>query len=66
MKHGTSLKLIVNLGWTYGSVKDDISKTNPNLVDWNALDYEKKESNRLTFKNLPDLCKKVDLKIVKN
>ena len=65
-EHEAWYKLKVNLGWTYGSVKDDISKTNPNLMDWNALDYEKKEANRLTFKTLPDLCKKVDLKIVKN
>ena len=47
-------------------VKDEISKTNPNLLEWSALDFEKKEANRNTFKNLPDLCKRVDLKIVKN
>ena len=65
-EHEAWYKLKVNLGWTYGSVRDDISKTNPNLVEWNALDFENKEDNRNTFKNLPDLCKNVDLKIVKN
>ena len=65
-EHEAWYKLKVNLGWKYGSVKDEISKTNPNLVEWKALDFENKESNRNTFKNLPELCKKVDLKIVKN
>lgn len=65
-EHESWYKLKVNLGWTYGSVKDEISKTNPNLVEWSALDFDKKEANRLTFRSLPDLCKKVDLKIVKN
>ena len=65
-EHESWYKLKVNLGWTYGSVKDDISKTNPNLVEWFALDFEAKEANRNTFKNLPEMCKNVDLKIVKN
>ena len=54
------------MGWRYGPVKDEISKTNPNLVDWPALDLNIKESNRNTFRNLPAMCKIVDLKIVKN
>lgn len=65
-EHEAWCKLKFKLGWTYGPIKDEVSKTNPNLVDWNALNFESKEANRNTFKNLPDLCKNVDLKIVKN
>ena len=65
-EHNAWYRLKVNLGWTYDSVKDEVAKTNPNLVEWDALDYETQESNRATFKNLPQLCKNVDLKIVKN
>jgi hypothetical protein len=65
-EHEAWCKLKINLGWKYGSVKDEISKTNPNLMGWKGLDFKIKESNRDTFKNLPELCKRVDLKIVKN
>ena len=65
-EHEAWCKLKFNLGWRYGSVKDEISKTNPNLVEWKVLDFESKESNKNTFRNLPELCKNVDLKIVKN
>ena len=41
-------------------------KINPNLIEWDLLDDDIKESNRTTFRNLPKLCDKVDLKIVKN
>jgi hypothetical protein len=54
------------LGWTYDAVKDDVAKTNPNLVEWDQLDHETKELNRRTFRNLPQLCGNVGLKIVKN
>ena len=63
-EHESWYKLKINLGWSYGSVKDEISKSNPNLVEWQALDFDKKEANRMTFRSLPELCKKVDLKIV--
>lgn len=66
MEHEEWYKLKVNLGWAYGSVKDEISKTNPNLVPWHSLDFKCQEANRNTFKNLPEMCKNVDLKIVKN
>jgi uncharacterized protein (DUF169 family) len=54
------------LGWKYDSIKDEDAKTNPNVVEWEALDYETQESNKRTFKNLPQLCENVGLKIVKN
>ena len=65
-EHEAWYKLKVNLGWTYGSIKDEMSKTNPNLVSWGALSFENKEANRNTFKNLPRMCSDVGLKIVKN
>ena len=65
-EHEAWYKLKVNLGWTYGSIKDEMSKTNPNLVSWSELDFENKEANRNTFKNLPRMCSDVGLKIVKN
>ena len=65
-EHNEWYKLKVNLGWTYDAVKDDVAKTNPNLVEWDQLDHETKELNRRTFRNLPQLCGNVGLKIVKN
>jgi hypothetical protein len=65
-EHNAWYKLKVNLGWKYGPVRDEESKTNPKLVEWNNLDGETKDTNKKTFRNLPQLCKNVDLKIVKN
>ncbi|MBR4447119.1 RyR domain-containing protein [Methanobrevibacter sp.] len=65
-EHNAWYKLKVNVGWRYGPARDDEQKLNPNLVDWDHLDISKKDSNMRTFRNLPQLCKNVDLKIVKN
>ena len=65
-EHTAWYKLKVNLGWKYDSVKDVDAKTNPNLVEWDLLDYETQEANKRTFRNLPQLCENVGLKIVKN
>lgn len=65
-EHTAWYKLKVNLGWKYGSVRDDEMKMNPNLVEWDMLDIRKKDANKRTFRNLPQMCKNVDLKIVKN
>lgn len=65
-EHNAWYKLKVNVGWKYGAVRDDDMKINPNMVEWNALDVSKKDSNKRTFRNLPQMCKNVDLKIVKN
>ena len=65
-EHNGWYALKVNLGWKYGSVRDEDMKINPNLIEWDLLDDDIKESNRTTFRNLPKLCDKVDLKIVKN
>jgi hypothetical protein len=64
-EHNAWYKLKVNLGWKYGSVRDEIKKLNPNVIEWDALDIKKRDSNKRTFRNLPQLCKNVDLKIVK-
>lgn len=65
-EHEGWCKLKINMGWKYGPVRDDDMKTNPNLVDWDDLEYAKKDANIHTFRNLPDLCRNVGLKIVKN
>ena len=65
-EHNAWYKLKINLGWKYGPTRDEKEKLNPNLVDWDVLDIKSKESNKYTFRNLPQLCKNVDLKIVKS
>ncbi|WP_298501631.1 RyR domain-containing protein [uncultured Methanobrevibacter sp.] len=65
-EHNAWYKLKVNLGWKYDSVKDEDAKTNPNLVEWDILDYDAQETNKRTFRNLTTLCDNVGLKIVKN
>jgi len=65
-EHNAWYKLKVNLGWRYDSVRDDESKLSPNIVEWDKLDVSKKDSNKRTYQNLPQLCRNVDLKIVKN
>jgi len=64
-EHSEWYKHKVNLGWKSGPVRDDAKKINPNIVEWNALNSIQKDSNKNTFKNLPQLCDNVDLKIVK-
>jgi hypothetical protein len=54
----------MNLGWVWGPEKTD--KTNPNLVEWDALSDDVKILNLKTFEYLPKLCDNVGLKIVKN
>ena len=65
-EHAAWCKLKLNVGWKYGPVRDEESKINPNLMDWKDLDVNTKNNNKRTFRNLPQLCKNVDLKIVKN
>ena len=65
-EHAAWCKLKLNVGWKYGPVRDEESKINPNLMDWEDLDVNTKNNNKRTFRNLPQLCKNVDLKIVRN
>lgn len=65
-EHMAWYKLKINSGWKYGPVRDEEMKVNPNLLEWDALDVLKRESNIRTFKNLPQMCEKVGLKIVKD
>ena len=65
-EHNAWYKLKINLGWRYGPVRDDDLKLNPNLVEWDELEVEQKNSNMRTFRNLPQMCRNVDLKIVKS
>ena len=65
-EHNAWYKLKVNLGWKFGPVRDEDKKINPNLMEWEYLDLKQRQSNKRTFRNLPQMCKNVDLKIVKN
>ena len=53
------------LGWQYGANYDDELKINPNLVRWYDLNLKSREINIDSIRQLPKMCKKVDLKIVK-
>ncbi len=65
-EHNAWYKLKINLGWRFAPVRDENRKLNPNLVEWDALNVKNKDDNKRTFKNLPQMCKNVDLKIVRN
>ena len=65
-EHNSWYKTKINLGWKYGPVRDELGKINPNLIEWDGLDVKSKETNKRTFRNLPQMCKNVDLKIVKD
>ena len=65
-EHNAWYKLKVNLGWRFAPVRDESKKLNPNLVEWDVLDVKNKDDNKRTFRNLPQMCRNVDLKIVKN
>ena len=65
-EHMAWYKLKINSGWKYGPVRDEELKINPNLQEWDELEVSKKQTNMRTFKNLPQMCETVGLKIVKN
>lgn len=64
-EHNAWYRLKVNLGWKYDPVRDEDKRLNPKLVEWHVLDVKTKENNKRTFRNLPQMCKNVDLKIVR-
>lgn len=66
-EHYAWYKLKFNLGWRYGPESVE-NKTNPNLVPWEKLDEDVKQSNKDTFINLPMLCDdpNVGLKIIRS
>jgi len=53
-------------GWKYGSVKDQIEKTHPYLQDWDELEDEVKDYDRVTVKNIPEILRIAGYTIVKN
>ncbi|AWX31687.1 toll/interleukin-1 receptor domain-containing protein [Methanosphaera sp. BMS] len=57
-----------SLGWKHGDNYDEELKTNPYLVKWDkdylSADYAKIQVK--IFKQLPDFCKKLNLKIIRN
>lgn len=64
--HNKWYHLSMGFGWNYDRVYDSSLKTSPNLVPWYDLDYETKESIIRIFRNLPEICAEVGLKIITN
>ena len=63
-EHNAWYRAKINLGWSRGPRNPD-KKTNPNIAPWNDLDIDTKDANIFTFMKLPQLCKKVGLKIIR-
>lgn len=66
MEHERYLAERKSEGWKFGELKDDIKKTNPNLVPFSELREEVKEYNRNEVKKIPDILADAGFRIVKN
>ena len=53
-------------GWSYGPVRDDILKKNPDMLPYNLLPESEKEYDRLMAMNTIKLVKKLGWNLVKN
>jgi hypothetical protein len=42
-------------GWTHGTTRDDVAKTNPLLVEWDELDRVARAQQRATVRELPQM-----------
>ena len=47
-------------GWTYGSLKDDISKTHPSLIEYDKLSESEKNKDRELVKLIPAFLQDID------
>jgi serine phosphatase RsbU (regulator of sigma subunit) len=47
-------------GWTYSNVKDEINKTHPGLISYEALPESEKEKDRELVRLIPSLLKDID------
>lgn len=65
-KHKEWYKLNSSLGWKYGEIYDEKSKTNPNLLAWEKLNIRYAVRQMKILENLPEFCDEVGLKITKN
>ncbi|MCL2115545.1 MAG: RyR domain-containing protein [Methanobrevibacter sp.] len=64
--HEIWLESRLKIGWKYGIIRDEDEKTNPNIKPWKELNKTMKKVNILTMEEMPELLKKVGLKIVSN
>ena len=55
----------LNDGWVYGDTIDEIKKTHPHLVEYEELDEEAKEYDRITAMEAIKLLIKMGYKITK-
>jgi hypothetical protein len=52
-------------GWRVGPKRDDATKRNPLLVDWDALPEPARESNRTAVAQLPDLLARAGFEVLR-
>lgn len=52
-------------GWTYGDQKNDKTRKTPYLVDWDKLEDDIKEYDRISVRNIPNVLNLIGLKVVK-
>ncbi|WP_295609090.1 RyR domain-containing protein [uncultured Methanobrevibacter sp.] len=53
-------------GWTYGPVKDEVLRENPNIVGWDELSDEIKQYDVDTIVIIPELLNSLGLKVVRS
>jgi hypothetical protein len=53
-------------GWTYGPIKNEDLRENPNIVEWDELSDEVKEYDVDTIKIIPELLNSLELKVVRS
>ena len=54
------------MGWIYGEKKDTKKRISPYLVEWDELDDDTKKYDEEAVKNIPNLLKEHDLKVVES
>ncbi|MEW6533589.1 MAG: RyR domain-containing protein [Thermodesulfobacteriota bacterium] len=62
-EHDRWLKSKLSAGWTYGSVRDDAKKINPNICSYDQLDDATKTYNKEFFRKLPETLAAADYEI---
>lgn len=64
-EHQRWMKEKIDAGWKYGPIKDYNLKVTPYLVDYEKLDDEVKQRDRIPFISIPSVLAEFDLKIVR-
>lgn len=55
----------VSEGWQYASERDDARKLNPCIVPWDDLDQDKKESDRVMVRNIPNILSRAGFTVIR-